>query len=71
MPWRTEVRDRLGILGPESMSDHRGDGSAPESPSYVPWDAGEGDPDDPLDIAVAATRREVLPLHGLDPMRDR
>jgi acetoin utilization protein AcuC len=71
MTWRTEVRDRLGILGPESMSDHRGDGPAPEIPSYVPWDAGDGDPDDPLDIAIAATRREVLPLHGLDPMRDR
>jgi acetoin utilization protein AcuC len=53
------------------MSDHRGDGPAPEIPSYVPWDAGDGDPDDPLDIAIAATRREVLPLHGLDPMRDR
>nr|MDT0666920.1 hypothetical protein [Micromonospora sp. DSM 115978] len=38
---------------------------------YHPWDAGEGDPDDPLDRAVAATRREVLPLLGLDPTVDR
>lgn len=38
---------------------------------YHPWDAGEGDPDDPLDRAVAATRRAVLPLHGLDPTVDR
>jgi acetoin utilization protein AcuC len=38
---------------------------------YHPWDAGDGDPDDPLDRAVAATRREVLPLLGLDPTVDR
>jgi acetoin utilization protein AcuC len=46
-----------------------GDGGGPVT--YHPWDAGEGDPDDALDRAVAATRREVLPLHGLDPLRDR
>ncbi|WP_322750002.1 MULTISPECIES: acetoin utilization protein AcuC [unclassified Frankia] len=39
--------------------------------AFHPWDAGEGDPDDPLDRAVAATRREILPLHGLDPLVDR
>jgi acetoin utilization protein AcuC len=39
--------------------------------TYRPWDAGDGDPDDPLDRAVAETRREILPLHGLDPWRDR
>jgi acetoin utilization protein AcuC len=38
---------------------------------YAPWDAGEGDPGDPVDRAVAATRRAVLPLHGLDPLVDR
>jgi acetoin utilization protein AcuC len=38
---------------------------------YHPWDAGDGDPDDALDRAVAATRREVLPLLGLDPTVDR
>ncbi|WP_374121965.1 acetoin utilization protein AcuC [Frankia sp. AiPa1] len=38
---------------------------------YRPWDAGDGDPDSPLDRAIAATRREVLPLHGLDPSVDR
>ncbi|WP_083419068.1 acetoin utilization protein AcuC [Pseudofrankia sp. BMG5.36] len=46
-----------------------GDGGGPVA--CHPWDAGEGDPDDPLDRAVAATRREVLPLNGLDPLRDR
>jgi acetoin utilization protein AcuC len=72
MGWRTEIRDRLGVLGPESMTDRR-DVEPPSGdvPDYVPWDAGDGDGDDPLDIAIAATRREVLPLHGLDPLRDR
>ncbi len=37
---------------------------------YHRWDAGEGDPGDPLDRAVADTRRAVLPLHGLDPLVD-
>jgi acetoin utilization protein AcuC len=67
--WRYEVRDRLGILGPAEMTDLAEDEQ--DVPAYDPWDAGEGDPDDPLDRAVAATRREVLPLHGLDPMIDR
>jgi acetoin utilization protein AcuC len=96
MPWRTQVRTRLGILGPAEMTDTAGtvagteaadpsaSSPAPEGytgqpgddrgrgiPAYVPWDAGDGDPDDPVDIAVAATRREVLPLHGLDPWLDR
>jgi acetoin utilization protein AcuC len=73
MAWRTEVRERLGILGPESMSDagEAGATDADTLPAYEPWDAGEGDNDEPLDIAVAATRREVLPLHGLDPLMDR
>lgn len=70
MAWRTQVRDRLGILGPDSMGD--GGNAGPDGlPVHDPWDAGEGDTDEPLDIAVAATRREVLPLHGLDPLMDR
>jgi acetoin utilization protein AcuC len=96
MPWRQQVRARLGILGPDAMTDTSGtvagtaaddpsaESPAPEGrtgqpsadkgrgiPSYVPWDAGDGDPDDPVDRAVADTRREVLPLHGLDPWLDR
>jgi acetoin utilization protein AcuC len=72
MSWRSEIRDRLGILGPDAMTDAPDSPDADgETPDYVPWDAGEGDGDDPLDIAIAATRREVLPLQGLDPLMDR
>jgi acetoin utilization protein AcuC len=87
MDWRAQVRLRLGILGPAAMGDVADDASASPArhgptgqpagdadrgiPAYVPWDAGDGDPDDQLDLAVAATRREVLPLHGLDPYLDR
>src|SRR5450759_2769912 len=42
-----------------------GDGG---DPSYHHWEPGEGDVDSPLDRAVAATRRAVWPLHGLDPV---
>ena len=62
--WRAFVRTRTGRDAPRFFSD--GDPA-----SYEPWEAGEGDPDSPLDRAVAATRRAVLPLHGLDPLRDR
>jgi acetoin utilization protein AcuC len=64
--WRDQVRQLFGILGPAGMSDLDG-----REPTFEPWDAGEGDSDDPLDRAVAATRRETLPLLGLDPMMDR
>ncbi|HTR71076.1 MAG TPA: acetoin utilization protein AcuC [Mycobacteriales bacterium] len=63
-PWRV-VSERLsGNPAPT----HLGDG---EPPAWEPWDAGEGDPDDLVDRAIAATRRAVLPLHGLDPFVDR
>ena len=42
-----------------------------EDPTYTPWDAGEGDPDEPVDRAIAATRRAVFPEHGLDPYDPR
>ena len=48
-----------GLFGDEVRLDYRA------------WDAGYGDPYDPLDQAVAATRTAVLPLHGLDPLVDR
>jgi acetoin utilization protein AcuC len=38
---------------------------------YQAWDAGEGDPDDPVDRAIAAARRAVFPEHGLDPFDPR
>ena len=33
--------------------------------------AGEGDADDPVDRAIAATRRAVFPDHGLDHIDPR
>ena len=62
--WHDYARDRTGRRG----ASHLGDGV---SVSYPPWDAGDGDSDDALDRAVAATRHAVLPLHGLDPLVDR
>jgi acetoin utilization protein AcuC len=67
--WRELVRERTGAPGPGLLGD-----GVPTSGGLVPfhaWDAGAGDEDDPLDRAVAATRRAVLPLHGLDPLHDR
>ncbi len=74
--WRREIRDRFGILGPEAMTDRAEDPTEDPAeyqaiPDYEPWDAGDGDEEDPLDRSVAATRRAVLPLLGLDPMIDR
>jgi acetoin utilization protein AcuC len=62
--WRRLVHERSGRPAPESLTDGA-------TLAYRPWDAGEGDPDDPLDRAVAATRRAVFPEHGLDPVDPR
>jgi len=57
--WRTlAAQRRPGSAIPTFM----GDGTPP---SWEPWQP-DGDPD-PLDRAIAATRRAVYPLHGLDP----
>jgi acetoin utilization protein AcuC len=73
--WRAAAPQRVrAATGGESVGDAvgmprtLGDGV---SVRYRPWDAGEGDVDSPLDRAIAETRREVLPLHGLDPLVDR
>lgn len=73
--WRAAAPERVraatGVASVGStigMPHTLGDGA---SVRYRPWDAGEGDPDSPLDRAVAQTRHEILPLHGLDPTRDR
>ena len=63
-PWRALARARTGEDAPDRMTDGR-------SVRYAPWDAGEGDPDDPLDRAIASTRRAVFPEHGLDPFDPR
>ncbi len=62
--WRDLVRARTGSDAPEQMTDG-------VAATYRAWDAGEGDPDDPLDRAIAATRRAVFPEHGLDPWDPR
>lgn len=62
--WRDLVRRQIGEQAPTSMTDGG-------TPAHRAWDAGEGDPDDPLDRAVAATRRAAFPEHGLDPIDPR
>ncbi|KPM57728.1 acetoin utilization protein AcuC [Frankia sp. R43] len=67
-PARVRAATGHTSVGAAGMPSTFGDGA---STRYHPWDAGAGDQDDPLDRAVAATRNMVLPLHGLDPLRDR
>jgi acetoin utilization protein AcuC len=62
--WRRVAEERTGQPAPRLLSDGG-------TPAYRPWDAGEGDPDDPVDRAIAATRRAVFPEHGLDPLDPR
>jgi acetoin utilization protein AcuC len=62
--WRRVVHERTGREAPPTLTDGA-------DLRYRPWDAGEGDPDDPLDRAIAATRRAVFPEHGLDPLDPR
>ena len=64
---RQLARPGLGADGPGAL-DLLTDGV---EPTYRPWDAGAGDPDDAVDRAVAATRRAVFPEHGLDPFDPR
>jgi acetoin utilization protein AcuC len=62
--WRDLVRRRTGREGPKRLTDGT-------EPVHHPWDAGEGDPDDPVDRAIAATRRAVFADHGLDHIDPR
>ena len=62
--WLELVHRRTGCEGPKRLTDGT-------EPAYHPWDAGEGDPDDPVDRAIAATRRTVFPDHGLDHIDPR
>jgi acetoin utilization protein AcuC len=57
--WLELVFRRTGREGPKRLTDGT-------EPAYHPWDAGEGDADDPVDRAIAHTRRTVFPDHGLD-----
>ena len=58
--WRTYVREVLGAEPPHRMTDGR-------SPAYRDWSEGY-DPETWLDRAVHATRTEIFPWHGLDPL---
>ncbi|NYD43508.1 acetoin utilization protein AcuC [Nocardioides panaciterrulae] len=58
--WRAWVRDRLGRTPPYRLTDGR----------EIAWrDWSEGyDPETWLDRAIHATRTEIFPFHGLDPL---
>ena len=58
--WLDHVQHRLGRVGPRRMGDGR-------DPAYRDWSEGY-DPSTWLDRSVHATRTEVFPLHGLDPL---
>ncbi|QBR92537.1 acetoin utilization protein AcuC [Nocardioides euryhalodurans] len=58
--WREYVRTMLGATPPMRLTDGR-------TPAYRDWSEGF-DPESWLDRAINATRTEVFPYHGLDPM---
>ena len=63
--WRKLAADRRpGAQVPQRMTD---DGDV----TWRPWQPGGPEDRDPVDRAVAATRRAVFPLHGLDPYDPR
>jgi acetoin utilization protein AcuC len=60
--WLDEVRERgLRTAPPRAMTELE---PAPQGIAWVGWQPGV---DSALDRAIAATRRAVFPLHGLDP----
>ena len=58
--WREHVTSRLRATPPLRLTDGR-------TPAWRDWRDGY-DPDSWLDRAIHATRTEIFPLHGLDPM---
>ncbi|GAB2871758.1 acetoin utilization protein AcuC [Myroides odoratimimus subsp. xuanwuensis] len=60
LEWREHVATTLGRTAPHRMTDGR-------TPAYRSWVDGY-DPETWLDRAIHATRTQVFPLHGLDPM---
>ncbi|GAA1150700.1 acetoin utilization protein AcuC [Nesterenkonia lutea] len=60
--WRDHVLDRYQISAPESMGDDA-------QLWWRSWELGY-DPSDAVDRAVMQTRKEIFPLHGLDPWFD-
>ena len=61
-PWREYVHGRYGIWTPETMGDDA-------ELWWRSWEVGY-DPADPVDRSIMSTRKEVFPLHGLDPWFD-
>jgi acetoin utilization protein AcuC len=57
--WRSYVQQALQTPAPARMTDGH-------EPEWTPFDAGH-DPADPVDRAIADTRRAVFPDHGLLP----
>lgn len=58
--WREYIRENLGRTAPHRLTDGR-------TPAYRDWSEGY-DPNTWLDRAIHATRTEIFPLHGLDPL---
>jgi acetoin utilization protein AcuC len=58
--WREHVRETLAARAPLRLTDGR-------EPAYRDWREGY-DPDTWLDRAIMATRHEIFPYHGLDPL---
>ncbi len=58
--WREYVRERLGRPAPHLLTDGR-------DPAYRDWSEGY-DPATWLDRTINATREEIFPFHGLDPL---
>lgn len=61
-PWREYVTDRYGLAAPVTMGDDA-------DVWWRSWEVGY-DPADPVDRTIMATRKEIFPLHGLDPWFD-
>jgi acetoin utilization protein AcuC len=61
--WREFVQRRTGEIAPRRMTD------GTDVVEVHRWGNGY-DPANPVDQAILATRREVFPEHGLDPMTD-
>jgi acetoin utilization protein AcuC len=60
----TEAGRATGVVDPEGGGSAGSASPDGELPAYRPWQPGA---ETPLDRAIAATRRAVYPLHGLDP----
>jgi acetoin utilization protein AcuC len=58
--WREHIAERLGRRAPRRLTDGR-------EPAFRDWSEGY-DPGTWLDRAISATREEVFPFHGLDPL---